>query len=183
MLNTAALSAAELQDKLSAHIRDVPDFPQPGIVFKDITTLLKDAQALKLMVEQMALRFQGQAIDQVVGIESRGFILGMPLAYLLGTGFVPVRKAGKLPAATHRKEYSLEYGTDVLEIHQDALQAGQKVLLVDDLLATGGTAEATISLLQSMGADIVSAVFAIELTFLNGQEKLTPCKTISLIKY
>src|SRR5690606_15482716 len=115
--------------------------------------------ALKLMAEQMALMFEGQHFDYVVGIESRGFILGMPLAYLLGVGFVPVRKAGKLPAATYRKEYALEYGTDVLEVHQDAIQKGQRVLLVDDLLATGGTAEATISLLHDMGAEVDTAIF------------------------
>lgn len=183
MLNFAALPADELHDRLSAYIRDVPDFPKPGINFKDITTLLKDPAGLKLLVDQMAARCQDLGIDQVVGIESRGFILGVPLAYLLGTGFVLVRKAGKLPAATYRKEYALEYGTDVLEIHQDALQPGQKVLLVDDLLATGGTAEAAIALLQDIGAEVVAALFAIELTFLNGQEKLTPCKTISLIQY
>jgi len=183
MLNTVALSAEELEKKLSIHIRDVPDFPKPGIVFKDITTLLKEPAALKLMAEQMALMFEGQQFDYVVGIESRGFILGMPLAYLLGIGFVPVRKAGKLPAATFRKEYALEYGTDVLEVHQDAIQKGQRVLLVDDLLATGGTAEATLSLLHDMGAEVDTAIFAIELTFLNGREKLAPCKTISLIKY
>lgn len=183
MLNTAALPAQELESRLKEHIRDVADFPKPGIVFKDITTLLKDAAALRLLVEQMALPFKDQKIEQVVGIESRGFILGMPLAYLLGCGFVPVRKPGKLPAKTHRREYALEYGTDALEIHIDAIAPGQRVLLVDDLLATGGTAAAAVSMLQEMQAEVVSAVFAIELSFLKGREKLTPCQAISLITY
>lgn len=182
-MNTNALSEQELDSQLKAYIRDVPDFPKPGIVFKDITTLLKDAAALKLMVEQMAHLFHDQKIDQVVGIESRGFILGMPLAYVLGCGFVPVRKPGKLPAKTFRREYALEYGTDTLEIHVDAFKPGQRVLLVDDLLATGGTAQAALSMLNEMQAETVAALFAIELTFLNGREKLSPCKTISLIKY
>ena len=176
------MPAQELEDKLKAHIRDVPDFPKPGIVFKDITTLLRDADALRLLVEQMALPFQNQGISQVVGIESRGFILGVPMAYLLGAGFVPVRKPGKLPAHTLRREYALEYGTDSLEIHADALKPGQRVLVVDDLLATGGTAAAALSLLADLEADVVAAVFAIELGFLKGREKLS-CKTTSLIQY
>lgn len=183
MLNTEAIPTSQLEDLLKAHIRDVPDFPKPGIVFKDITTLLKDPQALRIMVEQMALPFKNQQIDYVVGIESRGFILGMPLAYLLGAGFVPIRKSGKLPAKTIRREYALEYGTDAVEIHADAMEAGKRVLVVDDLLATGGTAAAAIGLLQELNVDIISAVFGIELTFLNGREKLAPCKTTSLITY
>jgi adenine phosphoribosyltransferase len=182
-VSKARLSAEELEAQLKTYIRDVPDFPKPGIVFKDITTLLKDPHGLKLIVDAMADLFQGQSVDQVVGIESRGFILGMPLAYLLGCGFVPVRKPGKLPAATYRREYELEYGSDALEIHQDAIQAGQRVILVDDLLATGGTAQAALSMLQDLKADVLAAVFAIELSFLNGREKLTPCKAISLITY
>ncbi|MEZ0371592.1 MAG: adenine phosphoribosyltransferase [Candidatus Sericytochromatia bacterium] len=183
MVNAAAIPAQELEERLKAHIRDVPDFPKPGIVFKDITTLLKDPGAMKMLVEQMALFFRDQPIDYIVGIESRGFILGMPMAYILGCGFIPVRKPGKLPAATHRREYALEYGTDSLEIHCDALESGQRVVIVDDLLATGGTASAAISLVQETGAEITAAIFAIELEFLNGREKLSPCKTISLIKY
>lgn len=183
MFKADAIPAQELESMLRAHIRDVPDFPKPGILFKDITTLLKDPQGLRLIVEQMALPFQNQQIDYIVGIESRGFILGMPIAYLLGCGFVPVRKPGKLPAATYRREYALEYGSDALEIHQDAVQRGQRVVIVDDLLATGGTAAAAIELMGETGADVVAAIFAIELEFLKGREKLTPCKTISLIKY
>lgn len=182
MLNAALLPASELEAQLKAHIRDVPDFPKPGILFKDITTLLKKPEILKLMAEQMALKYQGQQIDYIAGIESRGFILGMPLAYLLGAGFVPVRKAGKLPAATYRIEYALEYGSDILEVHQDAIEPGAKVLMVDDLLATGGTAAASLQLLRECKADVVEALFAIELAFLKGREKLD-CKTHSLITY
>lgn len=182
-MNAVALPAQELADRLKAHIRDVQDFPKPGIVFKDITTLLKNPEALKLMIDQMALMFKDEHIDYVAGIESRGFILGMPLAYLLNAGFVPVRKPGKLPAKTHRREYALEYGTDALEIHVDAIEPGKRVLLVDDLLATGGTAAAAISMLKDLEADLVAAIFAIELGFLNGREKLSSCKTISLITY
>lgn len=183
MVNAAAIPAQELEAMLKAHIRDVPDFPKPGILFKDITTLLKDPQGLRLIAEQMAVRFRDQHIDYVVGIESRGFILGMPIAYLLNCGFVPVRKPGKLPAATYRREYALEYGTDALEIHKDAVEPGKRVVIVDDLLATGGTAAAAIELLSETQAEVVAAMFAIELEFLQGREKLTPCKTISLIKY
>lgn len=173
----------ELQALLVPHIRDVPDFPKPGILFKDITTLLKEPKILKLTLDQMALRFQDQGIDHVVGIESRGFIFGTPLAFLLNAGFVPVRKAGKLPSATYRKEYALEYGTDVLEIHKDAIQPGDKVLICDDLLATGGTAAAALAMLEELGAQVVGALFAIELTFLKGREKIPNCKTVSLIQY
>jgi len=173
----------ELEELLKPHIRDIPDFPKPGILFKDITTLLREPEMLRISLEQMALRFQNMDIQHVVGIESRGFILGTPLAYLLKAGFVPVRKAGKLPGATYRKEYALEYGSDVLEIHQDAIQPGEKVLLCDDLLATGGTARATLEMLEELGANVVGSVFAIELLFLNGREKLSNCKTVSLIKY
>lgn len=173
----------ELEALLKAHIRDVPDFPKPGILFKDITPLLQNAEALKLMVEQMAVRFQKENIDYVAGIESRGFILGMPLAYELGVGFIPIRKAGKLPAETYKQEYALEYGTDTIEMHCDALENGQRILLIDDLLATGGTAAAALSLLDKAGADLVAAVFAIELTFLKGIERLGSCKSLSLIKY
>lgn len=173
----------ELQNLLLPHIRDIPDFPKPGILFKDITTLLKQPQALRLVLEQMAVRFAHESIDHVVGIESRGFILGTPLAYLLNAGFVPVRKSGKLPGSTYRKSYALEYGTDTLEIHQDAITPGERVLLCDDLLATGGTARATLEMLQELGATVVGSVFAIELSFLNGREKLADCKTVSLIRY
>jgi adenine phosphoribosyltransferase len=177
------MDPAALEKTLQAFIRDVPDFPKPGIVFKDITPLLQDAGALRLMLEQLAAPFQNAQIDQVVGIESRGFILGAPIAYLLNCGFALVRKPGKLPADKFRKEYALEYGTDVLEIHRDAVAPGQRVLVVDDLLATGGTVSAAVSMLDELGAEVVGAAFAIELTFLNGREKLPPCKTHSLIRY
>ena len=180
---TIQIPDQELEAQLKAHIRDIPDFPKPGILFKDITPLLRQPEMLRLALEQMAARFQDQPIDHVVGIESRGFILGTPLALLLQAGFVPVRKAGKLPAETFRKHYDLEYGTDTLEIHRDAIQPGDRVLLCDDLLATGGTARATLEMLAEMGAEVVGSVFAIELTFLNGRENLPPCKTVSLIRY
>lgn len=173
----------ELQTLLIPHIRDIPDFPQAGILFKDITPLLRQPDLFRLTLEQMALRFSQAHVDRVVGIESRGFILGAPLAYLLQAGFVPVRKSGKLPGETHSKTYALEYGTDTLEIHQDAIVPGERVLLCDDLLATGGTARATLELLQELGAQVVGCVFVIELTFLKGREKLSNCKTVSLIRY
>lgn len=183
MFNTELMPAVELEKVLSEHIRDVVDFPKPGIVFKDITTLLKRPDMLRLMSEQIAVRYKDAGIDYVAGIESRGFILGMPVAYLLNVGFIPVRKPGKLPAETIGRDYELEYGTDRLEIHRDAIEPGKRVLIVDDLLATGGTAAASYALLEEAGAEIVAAVFAIELTFLNGREKLVPCKINSLIKY
>lgn len=169
--------------QLKEYIRDVADFPKPGIDFKDITPLLKSPEALKLIVKTMVDICREDMPDYIAGIESRGFILGMPLAYELNVGFIPVRKAGKLPAATYRQEYTLEYGTDVLEIHQDAIEPGKKVWVIDDLLATGGTAAATLKLLAQSNANVLGMLFAIELNFLNGREKLTPCKTISLMKY
>jgi adenine phosphoribosyltransferase len=169
--------------QLKEYIRDVADFPKSGIVFKDITPLLKSPEALKLILKAMVEVCEKDMPDYIAGIESRGFILGMPLALELNVGFVPVRKAGKLPAATYRQEYTLEYGTDVLEIHKDAIEPGKKVWVIDDLLATGGTAEATLKLLAQSGADVLGMLFAIELNFLNGREKLAPCKTISLMKY
>ena len=172
-----------LQQFLKNKIRDVPDFPKPGILFKDITPLLRDPSAFEQLIQAMVEPFQSATIDAVVGIESRGFIIGAPMAHLLKVGFIPVRKPGKLPAKTYRVEYELEYGIDALEIHQDAAQAGQKVLLVDDLLATGGTALATVQLLKKMDVEVVAASFIIELTFLKGQEKLKPCKVTSLIQY
>lgn len=168
---------------LKHYIRDVADFPKPGILFKDITPLLKSPEALKRIVQAMVEVCEADRPDYIAGIESRGFILGMPLAHELNVGFIPVRKAGKLPAATYRQEYSLEYGTDVLEIHQDAIEPGKKVWVIDDLLATGGTAAATLALLEQTGAQVLGMLFAIELNFLNGREKLSPCKTISLMKY
>ena len=164
-------------------IRDIPDFPKKGIVFKDITPLLRDPKGLKIAVDLLAEPFSGSGITAVVGMESRGFIFGVPVAQKLGVGFVPVRKPGKLPAETVKEEYELEYGTDSLEMHRDALGGEDRVLIVDDLLATGGTAAATIKLVQSVGAEVVGVGFVIELGFLNGREKLARMDVKSLIVY
>ncbi len=169
----------ELKDK----IRVIDNFPTEGISFKDITTLLKDAEALHDCINQMAERFEGIEVDMIVGPESRGFIFATPLAYLLKTGFVPVRKPGKLPADTIEHEYSLEYGTDSLEIHQDAIKKGQKVLIIDDLLATGGTMYATAKLVEKLGGEVVGLGFLIELSDLKGRDKLQGYKVESLITY
>ena len=168
---------------LASTIRSVPDFPVEGILFYDITTMLKNPAALKQCVDQLADPYRAANIDAVVGMESRGFIFGMPVAYLLGVGFVPIRKPGKLPAETLAESYELEYGTNALEIHVDGIEAGQKVLVVDDLLATGGTAKATCNLVEKLGGQIVGLAFVIELTFLNGREKLSDYEIFSLLKY
>ena len=168
---------------LRSKIREVPDFPKPGISFKDITTLLKDREALRYVVDRLAEEFAGLKPDVVVGVESRGFILGAPLAYKLDTGFVLVRKPGKLPSERVRVEYQLEYGTDALEIHRDALQPGQKVLVIDDLLATGGTVAATSELIKKLDAQIIGYGFIVELTPLKGREKLEDAKIVSLVQY
>lgn len=168
---------------LKQSIRSIPDFPKPGIVFRDITTLLKDAAAFREAVDEMAAAFADKKPELVVGVESRGFIFGGAMAYKLGIGFVPVRKPGKLPAETVRAEYELEYGKDAIEIHKDAIRPGQKVLLVDDLLATGGTMAATVELVKQLGAEIVGIVFLIELAFLNGREKLAGYPVKALISY
>ncbi len=169
--------------RLAEKIRDVPDFPKEGVIFKDITTLLKDAQALRAVVDALTERFQDCAVDVVVGMESRGFIFGAPLAYNLGAGFVPVRKLGKLPAETISVEYSLEYGTNTLEMHKDAITPGQRVLIVDDLLATGGTVNATIQMVERLGGVVAGVAFVIELTFLHGRENLSRYDVVSLIQY
>lgn len=168
---------------LKEKIRVVEGFPTEGISFKDITTLLKDAGALKECIDQLAERFRGIQADMVVGPESRGFIFATPLAYLLGTGFVPVRKPGKLPAETVSYEYKLEYGKDKLEIHKDSIKPGQKVLIVDDLLATGGTMYAAAKLVEKLGGEVAGLGFLIELTELKGREKLKGYKVESLIQY
>lgn len=168
---------------LAATIRSVPDFPIKGILFYDITTLLKDPAALKESIDRLTQHYQEAGPDKVVGIESRGFIFGLPLAYELGAGFVPVRKPGKLPAATLSESYALEYGTNSLEIHVDAIEKGQRVLIVDDLLATGGTAKATCNLVEQLGGTVVGLAFAIELNFLKGREKLKGYEVFSLIQY
>lgn len=165
-------------------IRSINDFPKKGIIFRDITTALKDAQALKEIVDYLCEQFKDIKTDYIAGIESRGFILGMPMAYKMGIGFVPVRKPNKLPAATYSQEYSLEYGTDKIEVHQDAFEEGSNVLIVDDLLATGGTAEAACKLVKKAGANLVGIAFLIELEDLKGREKLKDSgKVVSMLKY
>jgi len=156
----------------AALVRDVPDFPQPGILFKDITTLIKDGNAFRQVIGQLVNRYRGQKIDRVVGVESRGFIFACPLAYELGAGFVPVRKPGKLPADVLKTEYELEYGSNTLEVHRDAIEPGQSVLVVDDVLATGGSAEATIKLVEQLGGTVTGVAVVIELRFLHGRERL-----------
>jgi len=170
-------------EHLKAKIRHVPDFPKPGIVFYDITTLLCDAQGFRDTVDALAAPYMGEDIDQVIGIESRGFILGAAVANTLGCGFVPIRKPGKLPAATHKESYSLEYGTDALEIHQDACGNSQRILIVDDVLATGGTARAAIDLAKKAGGKVIGAAFLIELDFLKGRDKLTGEPVYSVLRY
>jgi len=164
-------------------IRDVPDFPKPGILFRDITPLLKEPSAFRLAVDRIVERYRGEEIDQILGIESRGFILGSAVAYQLGAGLVPVRKPGKLPAATLRMNYMLEYGQDALEMHADALKIGQRVLVVDDLLATGGTANATVALARQAEAKVVGCAFLVELEALRGREKLPDLPIFSLVTY
>ena len=169
---------------VKSKIRDVVDFPKEGIIFRDITTALKEPETLKIMIDYLCEQFKDIKIDYIAGIESRGFIFGMPMAYKLNAGFVPIRKPKKLPAATYSQEYALEYGTDTIEIHQDALPEGANVLIVDDLLATGGTAEAACKLVKKTGANLVGLAFLIELEALNGREKLADAgKVVSMLKY
>ncbi|HXG88169.1 MAG TPA: adenine phosphoribosyltransferase [Vicinamibacterales bacterium] len=170
-------------DHLKAKIRHVPDFPKPGILFYDITTLLNDKQGFKDTIHALASPYAGTRIDQVIGIESRGFILGAAVAHQLGAGFIPIRKPGKLPSTCHREDYALEYGTDSLEIHEDAVGSGQRVLIVDDVLATGGTAKAAAGLVRRVGADLAGLAFLIELDFLKGRDKLAGHAIHSLLHY
>ena len=170
-------------DALKKRIRHVPDFPKPGILFYDVTTLLKDREGFQMAVDAMAAPHKSAGIDVVVGIESRGFIFGSAIADRLKAGFAPVRKLGKLPSETRRASYSLEYGTDSLEIHADAATKGQRVLIVDDLLATGGTASATVGLVKGLGADVVGVQFLIELLALGGREKLPGENVDAILKY
>ena len=170
-------------DWLRGRIRDVADFPSAGIVFRDLTPLLGDAEALRVTVDALADTFAGRRVDKVVGIEARGFILAAPVAYRLGAGFVPVRKAGKLPWRTEAQEYALEYGVDRLELHADAVAPGDEVVVVDDVIATGGTAQATVRLIERLGASVAGLAFAVELTFLAGREKLEGYDVVSLVTY
>jgi adenine phosphoribosyltransferase len=170
-------------DELKKLIREVPDFPKPGINFYDITTLLKDPEGFKRTVDALAAQFDGTDIETVVGIEARGFIFAPALAYQMGAGFVPVRKPGKLPAERASVSYDLEYGQDTLEIHRDAISEGQRVIIADDLLATGGTAKAVVDLVEKLGGKVEGLAFVVELEFLSGRKKLEGYEVRSLIKY
>lgn len=170
-------------EDLKALIREIPDYPKPGILFYDLTTLLKDKKGFRTLVSRLCEHYRGKTIDLVAGIEARGFIFGPALAYALGAGFIPVRKPKKLPSKTAAVTYQLEYGTDSLELHVDAVCPGQSVLLCDDLLATGGTAAATVSLIRQLGGEVAGAAFAVELTFLNGRSKLSGIDVFALIQY
>ncbi|MEE0496463.1 MAG: adenine phosphoribosyltransferase [Cyanobacteriota bacterium] len=176
----ATLTIEDVKEK----IRAVPDFPKKGIIFRDITTGLKDAETLQVMIDYLCDQYKDCKIDYIAGIESRGFIFGMPMAYKLNCGFIPVRKPNKLPAETIKESYDLEYGSDSIEIHADAIEKGANVLVVDDLLATGGTAQAACKLVKKAGGNLVGAAFLIELEALNGRDKLTDCgKVVSMLKY
>ena len=168
---------------LKNKIRSIENFPEEGVIFRDITTLLKDAEGMKAAIDEMTKKLEGVDFDVVLGPESRGFIFGMPVAYNMGKGFVPVRKAGKLPAEVVSKEYALEYGTATIEMHKDAIQTGQKVVIVDDLMATGGTAKAIVEMVEEMGAEVAAMLFLIELDFLDGRKVLPGYKIESVIHY
>ena len=170
----------EIARLLAAKVRDIPDFPKPGVTFKDITPLLGDPPSFRQAIEALVAPHAGAGITKVLGVEARGFILAAPVAYALAAGFVPVRKIGKLPSEVHAAEYALEYGTDVLEVHRDALAPGERVLIVDDVLATGGTAAATVRLAEALGAEVVALAFLIELTFLGGRSAL-PGRDVSAV--
>ena len=170
-------------EELKKLIREVPDYPKPGILFYDITTLLRDKEGFRVLIDRLCAHYEGHQIDLVAGIEARGFIFAPALAYQLGAGFVPVRKPKKLPAKTAKVSYALEYGTDTLEMHEDAVQKGQRVLVCDDLLATGGTAAAAVELIRSLGGIVEGAAFAVELSFLKGRAKLAGLDVFSLMKY
>ena len=170
-------------EPLKSLVRTVPDFPKPGILFYDITTLLKDKQGFAQLIDALAEHYLESKVDLVLGIEARGFIFGPALAYRLNAGFVPVRKPKKLPAKTMRVTYDLEYGSDTLEIHEDAIEPGERIVLVDDLLATGGTMEATVKLVRQLGGDIAGLAFAVELDFLKGRERFPDMDVFSLLHY
>jgi adenine phosphoribosyltransferase len=179
----AKIRKSEVLMDLAKIIRDVPDFPEKGIIFKDITTLLKNKEALKYVIDSMVDRYRDKQIDKIVAIESRGFIFGGAVAYLLGCGFVPARKPGKLPAEKISESYTLEYGTNTLEIHTDAIEEGDRVLVIDDLLATGGTAAAVAKMVERLKGKVVAIEFLIELEFLNGREKVKNYNVNSYIRY
>jgi adenine phosphoribosyltransferase len=183
MANSSMKAEAANCEHLKELIREVPDFPKKGILFYDITTLLKDKTGFATLVDALSEHYVGKGIDLVLGMEARGFIFGPAVAYRLNAGFVPVRKPGKLPAATKKYDYALEYGTNTLEIHEDAIVKGQRVIIVDDLLATGGTAEATARLAESLGAEIAGLGFVVELDFLNPRSKLQGYDVFSLLHY
>jgi adenine phosphoribosyltransferase len=173
------LDATQLRDC----VRDIADFPKPGVTFKDITPLLSDTDAFRSTIDLISGHFDGQRVDRVLGVEARGFIIAAPVAYKFGAAFIPVRKAGKLPWDIERVEYELEYGSDLLEIHRDAIAPGDRVVIVDDVLATGGTAAATVRLVEKLGGVVAGLAFVIDLAFLNGREKLTGYDVLSLITY
>jgi adenine phosphoribosyltransferase len=177
---TASLDSAEY---LKQHIRQIPDYPKPGVLFYDITTLLRDPTGFKAAIDRLSWPFAGAGIDVVVGIESRGFILGGPVADRLGAGFCPIRKPGKLPAKTRRESFNLEYGSDAIEIHEDAIAPGQVVLILDDVLATGGTAKAAVSLVKQLGGTLHGLAFLIELDFLKGRDQLAGERITSVLHY
>ena len=171
-------------EDVKTRIRAVPDFPKEGIIFRDITTGIKDGKIMRYMIDYLCDQYKEFKIDYIAGIESRGFIFGMPMAYKLGCGFIPIRKPNKLPAETISESYGLEYGTDTIEIHKDAIETGANVLVVDDLLATGGTAVAACNLVRKVGGNLIGAAFLIELNDLNGREKLQDCgKIVSMLQY
>lgn len=171
------------QIDLKEKIRNIPDFPQPGILFRDITTLLKDPEAFRYVIDKLTEKFKNQKIDYIAAIEARGYMLGAPLAYNLGTGFIPIRKPGKLPCKTISEEYSLEYGKNILELHTDAVKKGDKVLIIDDLIATGGSSLATKNLIEKLGGEVVGFAFVVELLDLKGRSLLKGYEVLSLVQY
>jgi adenine phosphoribosyltransferase len=175
--------SADTIEELRATIRDVPDFPKPGIVFKDITTILKDGRLFRKSVDLFLEQCRSEPVDKIVGIDARGFLFGSAVAYELGIGFIPLRKKGRLPYKTESASYTLEYGEAEMELHVDAIERGEKIVLIDDLLATGGTSASAITLIKKVGGDLVSAIFLIELEFLHGRKKLDPTPVVSFLKY
>ncbi len=181
--HNSGLVTSESEDEFKRYIRDIPDFPTKGVIFRDITNLLKNGEVFQKVVDKIVFRFSQEEIDVVCAVEARGFILGAAMAYALGAGFVPIRKKGKLPWHKHQKSYDLEYGTDELEIHIDAIASGNRVLFVDDVIATGGTAKAAVEFIRQMKGNLVCAVFLIELLELQGRKKLEGVPVYSLIRY